>query len=215
MVRNKEDNKYYDPEIVSLLLTAVGPLGLICSVIGTVVSIMTWQNSNENEGNSLKRYELRRDSIYRELRLTLHSLQNSVATIEYSLDDLQEICHITQKLEERVRFGNNPLWLNRYQRDNYYRLQTRILSESQKIYSDMRIVEELLLSGEKNDLIVDFGSNTRTKIYIEDTVAPINKLLSQFGHYTTGDFIDKAIRVCHHTERTIEQLEDYLRKNYM
>lgn len=213
---NKYDKKYYDPELVSIILTALAALGSTATIVGGVLAVIEFQNSRNEKRRILQEKEQHKISIQKEIRYALHSLSSSVNHIKYELENLEELYNLARKLNDdfQMKFGNGSMLLNKFEFDSFYRIQTRIILEAHNIYSNLRLVEELLLSGE-HDFLQDYGYNTRMKHVVEETVNPINRLISEFGELDIKEFQNKTIRICRHIVSTIGYLEENLRRNYM
>lgn len=211
-----ETEQYYDPEIISILLTALAALGSASAIIGTTLGVVEFHESRQSKALAIHNAKLHKESIRQEVKNVLRSLENSVTAIKRGLKDLDDIYRISSRISERniVEFGNGCIWLNQFQNETFSHIQSQILLETQRIHTDLRYVEELLLSGEKRDIIEDMVSNARTRYYLEDVTAPVNRLLSGFGRLDISEFTNEAITVCHRVEEAIEGLENNLRRNF-
>lgn len=215
---NKETVKrYYDPELISILLTALGALGSVAAIVGATLDVIEYRNSTK-EAEAVNEKKLRqRYSIRDEIRYALHSLSSSVDNIDYELRTLEDLYRISHKANKSltVRFGNGSMWLERYQVEQFYRTQARVVEEARHIYSNLRLVEELLLTGENESLVWDFGCNIKVRHMLEEETAPVNHVISKFGEISIEEFVAESISICRHTRHTIKHLEDNLRRNYM
>lgn len=216
-VTKETTKRYYDPELVSLLLTALAALGSITAIVGGTLQVIEYNNSRQEEKDAREKTLHYKHSIREEVRYTLHSLSSSVENIDYELRTLEDIYHISQKVRQNsnIKFGNGSMWLERYQFEKFYRTQTRIVEEARNIYSNLKLVEELLLTGENESLVWDLGYNVKMRHMIEDETLPVNHLISKFGDISIEEFISESIKICHHTRHVIKHLEDNLRRNYM
>ena len=214
-VSEKAAKRYYDPELISLLLNAISALGAIAAILGTTINVIQYRNSvKEDEAISEKRLR-QRYSIRDEVRYTLHSLALSVDNIDYELRTLENIYCASQKVSDNstMQFGNGSMWLERFQFERFCRTQTRIVDEARNIYSNLKLIEELLCSGEDDSL--DLGYNVRVRHMLIEETAPVNHLISKFGEISVDEFLSESIRICQHTRSIIKHLEDNLRRNYM
>lgn len=215
---NKETAKrYYDPELISILLTALGALGSVAAIVGCTIQVIE-HNDSRREEEAVREKKLHyKDSLREEVRYVLHSLSFAVDNIDYELRTLEDIYHISQRVEQKstMKFGNGSMWLERFQFEKFYRTQSRIIEEVRNIYSNLKLVEELLLTGENESLVWDLGYNVKMRHMLEDETGPVNYLISKFGDISIEEFISESIRICHHTRHIIKHLEDNLRRNYM
>lgn len=213
----KETKRYYDPELVSLLLTALAALGSVAAIVGGTLQVIEYNNSKQEEADIREKKLHYKHSIRDEVRYTLHSLSSSVENIDYELRTLEDIYHISQRAHQNstIKFGNGSMWLERFQFEKFYRTQTRIVEEARNIYSNLKLVEELLLTGENESLVWDLGYNVKMRHLLEDETLPVNHLISRFGDISIEEFISESIKICHHTRHIIKHLEDNLRRNYM
>lgn len=208
---NDKTSQYYDPEIVSLLLTAISALG---STVSVIYCLIDHRNSKRAELEAIMENDHRRASIRRELNEVFCSLLTSVKNIQYELEYLERLYALSIKKDENaeIRFGNGSMWLNQFQFNCFYRIQTRTLSEIQGIFSSLRLMEELLALGERCSLIEDLGYSTKTRYLIEELISTINNLISGFGDLGIIDFHERCIRICRQIEFMIEQLQENLRR---
>lgn len=216
-ISKETPKRYYDPELVSLLLTAIAALGSVAAIVGGTLQVIEYKNSRKEEENKREKELHYKHSIREEVRYTLHSLSSSVDNIDYELRTLEDVYHISQKVYQNstMEFGNGSIWLERYQFEKFYRTQTRVVEEARNIYSNLKLVEELLLTGENESLVWDLGYNVKTRYMLEDETMPVNHLISKFGDISIEEFISESIKICHLTRHVIKHLEDNLRRNYM
>lgn len=215
---NKETAKrYYDPELISILLTALGALGSVAAIVGGAIEVIEYGNSRREREAAIAKELQHRYSIREEARHALHSLSISVDHIGYELGTLEDLYRISHKANKNLtmRFGNGSMWLDRYQFEKFYRTQTQIVDEACNIYSSLRLVEELLLTGENESLVRDLGCNVKARHMLEDGTETVNRLISEFGKISIEEFISESIKICRHTRHIIRHLEDNLRRNYM
>lgn len=214
---SKETSKrYYDPEAISLLLTAISALGSIAAFVDVAMVIAQDRNSRKEQMATIEERLQHKYSIREEMRYTLHSLSCSVDSINYELVSFENIYHISKKVNDDsiMRFGNGSMWLERYQFEKFYQTQTRIIDEVHNINSNLKLMEELLLAGEDDSLVSDLGYNIRARHMLRDETEPINRLISQFGEISIREFIAESIEICHHVRNIIWHLEENLRRNY-
>jgi len=209
--------RYYDPELISLLLTALAALGSTASIVGGILAIIEHSDSKKEKQAWIEEKWHYRNSIREEIRYTIHSLSRSVDNIDYELRTLEDIYHMSKKANADLvtRFGNGSMWLERYQFERFYRTQTRVVEETRNIYSSLKLIEELLLAGENDSLVLDLGYNVKVRRILEDETAPVNHLISRFGEISIEKFVAESIEICHHIRNIIKHLEDNLRRNYM
>lgn len=215
---NKETAKrYYDPELISILITALGALGSVAVIVEATLSVIEYRNSTKEDESVNEKMLRQRYSIRDEVRYTLHSLSSSVDNIDYELRTLEDLYRISHKANKSsaAQFGNGSMWLERYQAEQFYRTQARVIEEARHIYSNLKLVEELFLTGENESLVWDLGCNIKTRHMLEEETAPVNRLISKFGEISVEEFVSESIRICDHTRRIIKHLEDNLRRNYM
>ena len=215
---NKETAKrYYDPELISILLTALGALGSVAAIVGCTIQVIE-HNDSRREEDAVREKKLHyKDSIRGEVGDALHSLSFAVDNIGYELRSLEDIYHISRRVDQKstMKFGNGSMWLERFQFEKFYRTQSRIVEEVRNIYFNLKFVEELLLTGENESLVQDLGYNMKMRHMLEYEAEPVNYLLSKFGDISIEEFISESIEICHHIRHIIRRLEDNLRRNYM
>lgn len=216
-VSKETAKRYYDPELVSLLLTALAALGSVSAIVGGAIEVVEYSNSRREREAAIEKEIQHRHSIREEARHALHSLSISVDNIDYELGTLAHIYHNSRKAnsDSVVAFGNGSMWLDRFQFEWFYRTQTRIVDEARNIYSSLRLIEELLLTGENESLVMDLGCNVKARHMLEDGTETVNRLISEFGKISIEEFISESIRTCRQTRNIIKHLEDNLRRNYM
>ena len=210
------DNKtfqYYDPEIVSLLLTALSALG---STVSVIYCLIDHRHAKRISQETFLENEHRRESIRKELNEIFCSLLDSVKNIQYELENLERLYAMSIKAVEdsEIKFGNGSMWLNQFQFNCFYRIQIHILSEIHSIFSSLRLMEELLASGEKYTLIEDLGYSVKSRHLIEESISTINDTISRFGCLSINEFHERSIRICRQIEFLIEQLQENLRRIY-
>lgn len=218
MDANKERNKrYYDPELISLLLTALAALGATASIVGGILDTIEFSDSKKEKQAMLEERRNHRDSIRDKIRYATHSLSGSVYNIEFELETLKNIYQASKRVnaDTVTRFGNGSMWLERYQFNQFCHTQRKVLEETRNIYSQLKLVEKLLLTGEDNSLVSNLGYSVEVRHIIEEETAPVNHLILSFGKISIEEFITESIYICHHTRNIIKHLEDNIRKNYM
>lgn len=215
---DQKNNIYQDPELISVLLTAVAALGSIAAFGDFAINVVKYnkeriKNKMVNENN-----DYRRHSIIKETKLTLLSLSNSVGAIKHQLESLQDLYHIAKNVNEEhdriMSFGNGNLWLKNFEAECFYRAQSKIYAEVTSIATNLKLIEELLLTGEEYFEMREMGYDIKTKHTMEQFTCSTNKLLSRFGDISIDEFQGEAIYICREAKRMIENLDENIKRNY-